>query len=675
MDKVRSTFIQEAQELLQDLDLALLALENNSHDKEAIEHVFRVMHTLKGNSKMFDFPVIADTVHELESLYDQIRSGKSSLSGELLNCSFAVLDHLKKVLLDPDLASRENQINHKKLRTRLELLETAPQGVNPEPTSSKGSLVTYHVAFRPDENFFQDGSNPLYLLKDLSELGKHLMIPHIRKVADLQSYQPATCHTYWDVFLETPATEQEINDVFLFAEFSAEISVTPLPYHEVLANRSFVSAISERKLDDSPITLEEIHQLAIASGLSSNIEKKVRQESDQDDPKSKKVSTVRVGSDKLEELMNLVSELITTQAGLSLLAEKTGMVELENISEVVEKLSRRLRDVSFGMTLVPIDTLFNRYQRMVRDISRELGKEVSLTSRGGETELDKNIIESLTDPIMHVIRNSIDHGIELPDVREQYDKARTGTITLSAYYSGVYVYIQISDDGRGIDKAKVRKKAVQLGIIEETDQLSEQEILNLIFHPGFSTADQVTDLSGRGVGMDVVHKSVTSLRGSISVASEKEKGTTLTIKLPLTLSVIDGLLIAVGEEQYVLPLAVVEKCFEVDNHLLINNFNELLVLDGQQYPFINLRAEFGHETDVKKRSEVIIVQFNELYVALAVDHIVGEYQAVVKPLGKHFQAQDFVSGATILGDGSIALILDSQKMVELYAARHRQYQI
>jgi two-component system chemotaxis sensor kinase CheA len=373
--------------------------------------------------------------------------------------------------------------------------------------------------------------------------------------------------------------------------------------------------------------------------------------------------------------MNLVSELVTTQASLTLYNQKFETPELEIISENIEKLSRRLRDIAFGMTLVPINNMFGRFQRLVRDVSLALNKEVQFVTEGGETELDKSIIETLTDPLMHIIRNSLDHGLELPEAREKLGKPRKGTVKLKAFYSGISVYIQIIDDGKGIDAEVIREKAISKGFMKPDDVLSDKEIFDFIFYPGFSTAAVVTDISGRGVGMDVVKRNISELKGSILVESKVNIGTTLTIKLPLSLSIIDGLLVDVANVYYIIPLSVVDKCYEVDNKQMMNNFNELLVLDDKQIPFINIRKEFGYSPlSGSEKSQIIVVSDADRKVGISVDHIVGEYQAVVKPIGKYYKNQDFISGATILGDGSIALVMDSHKIIDLYT-EHVKYEM
>lgn len=405
----------------------------------------------------------------------------------------------------------------------------------------------------------------------------------------------------------------------------------------------------------------------IKRSLASKVKEAAR-EKEVPTSKEKAVSSIRVSSDKLDDLMNLVSELITTQAALSLYTDKKSDSELDSIAENVEKLSRQLRDISFGMTLVPMNNLFGRFQRMVRDISKELGKDVAFITEGGETELDKSIIESLTDPLMHILRNSLDHGIETNAQRSALGKPEKGTITLRAYYAGTNVNVEIKDDGKGINPEIIRAKAIEKGVIEEDAELSDKEIFNLIFHAGFSTAEIVTDVSGRGVGMDVVRRNINALRGEIEIESTVNVGTTLTIGLPLTLSIIDGLLVELGNGSYVIPLAAIDKCYTYANAKDVNEFTNIFELSNKQIPYIDLRETFEIDDERNKGAakQIVVVNNGKSQVALICDHIVGEYQAVIKPLGVYYKEQDYISGSTILGDGTIALVFDTNRLIRKY---------
>ncbi|MCE3226850.1 MAG: chemotaxis protein CheA [Bacteroidetes bacterium] len=679
MDAMKLTYIEEANELLANLEISLLALENNSSDKTCIEEIFRVMHTLKGNSSMFGLPVITDFVHDLETIYDKVRSGEMELNKELIDCSFLCLDHIKVIIYDADLENVVNKENHFELLKKIGgfIEEAGSISVNEKKESQ--AVRTVYVLFEPSAKIFDNGTNPLFLVSELASMGNSKVVPHF-KLSENQAHDE--CFTYWEIFIETDRSENEIRDVFVFVEDNAEIFIKELPFKNVLKNKHFNDLVSKNMYGDVGTNMEELVHLlsdqqnnepvadakkevvietdvSEAGAIHSN--KKVSKE-----VKEKGATSIRVSSDKLDELMNLVSELVTTQAGLTLFTAKNKTPELETISENVEKLTRRLRDTAFGMTLVPINNMFGRFQRMVRDISSSLGKEVEFVTEGGETELDKTIIETLTDPLMHILRNSLDHGIEKAADRVTKGKSPGGKLILKSFYSGVFVYIQIIDDGKGINVETIRDKAISKGIIKSTDNLSDKEILDLIFYAGFSTAEKITDVSGRGVGMDVVKRNIADLRGNILVESEVNVGTTLTIKLPLTLSIIDGLLVTVDKVNYIIPLSVITKCYSVKNEDMANNFNRLLTLDGEQVPYINLREEFGYTVQGSGETLLIAVNNGDRVVGITVDMIIGEYQAVIKPLGRHHKKQDFVSGASILGDGTIALVLDTNKVIDLY---------
>jgi two-component system, chemotaxis family, sensor kinase CheA len=691
MDNMKEIYIQEANELLENLEASLLVLERDAADKSNIEQVFRVMHTLKGNSSMFGLAVVTDFVHHLETIYDNIRQGQMELSKEILDATLAALDHLNLIIHDSELAVEKNRKNHEELlAVILGLIDdkgtpskstvTSTASVEQESEVLEHALKTFHVFFQPNEDLLHDGSNPMFYVADLAQLGKHFIIPHFKNVESIESFDPTTCIAYWDVLVETELSKSALLDVFMFIEGDAQINITEINYVDFVSKEPFKEALKDFFYFDTPVDVEDVIVLAKQHGVEVvKKEKTDKQEnnsvsaavksSSQEEKKSpeKKISSIRVTSDKLDELMNLVSELVTTQASLTLFTEDNESTDLQLISENIEKLSRRLRDISFGMTLIPVDNLFSRFQRLIRDMCSLLEKDVDFITEGAGTELDKTIIETLTDPLMHILRNSMDHGIETPDVREANGKPRKGTVKLKAYYSGISVFIQIIDDGKGIDVEGVRQKAIEKGLINEGDELSNKEIFDFIFHPGFSTAKEITDVSGRGVGMDVVKRNITDLKGSISVESEVNVGTTLTIKLPLSLSIIDGLLVEVDKVNYIIPLTVVKKCYEISNRKMIGNFNRLLLLDEKQVPFINLREEFGHHSvNPDDNSQIIVVSDGDYSVGISVDFIKGEYQAVVKPIGKYYKNQDFVSGATILGDGSIALVLDTQKIIDGY---------
>lgn len=358
-----------------------------------------------------------------------------------------------------------------------------------------------------------------------------------------------------------------------------------------------------------------------------------------------------------------MSELVITQERLNMIAGRYQIPELKMVTERVQKLTGQLRDSAFSMSLIPLSSLLARFQRLVRDLGAQLGKRVEFVAEGAETELDKTMIDSLTDPLLHILRNSLDHGIEVPAERIKAGKDPVGKITLEAGYAGANVVIKVKDDGAGVDEQKVRRKALERGLISENEVLTREEVLQLLFVPGFSTAGAVTEVSGRGVGMDVVKRNIAAVRGEVVLASEKGRGSCLTITLPLVLSIIDGLLVRIGATLYVLPLSLVDRIYATESRRLENNFIDVLELGGRQIPYVFLRKEFGVVGEVPSRSQVVVVRYEGYVVALVVDQVVGKFQAVLKPLGKLFHGQKMISAATIMGDGSIALVLDASALI------------
>lgn len=673
MDNFRKKFIEEASEHIQDLEQALLELEHSPGNKPLIERVFRAMHSLKGSGAMFGFEKVSEFTHHLETIYDLVRNDEMVINSELLNLTLKSVDHLSLLLNEENQDPEELLEKHTDLIKQIEdFIDNSRESSNPSLTTRDGKKVekilqTYFVIFQPNEDIMKNGTNPLFLIDELHSLGKCQAIPIHYKIPVPEEFDRDKCYVSWQIFLATDVDINAITDVFIFVEDECVLEVNQIFDGNLLDNEEFLTKLSEFQLVQKEITVSEIKD--IVAGISQpEVKQTVKtEERTVVAPKEQTISSIRVSSDKLDQLMNLVSEMVTTQARLSLYAEQDGRPELLNIAENVQKLSRQLRDNAFSIVLIPIENMLTRFQRLVRDLSKELKKEVVFEAEGIDTELDKTIIENLTDPLMHILRNSLDHGIELPDIRMKLGKPRVGKILLKAFYSGANVIIQIFDDGAGIDPNFIRAKAVNKGLINSEAQLSKREILDLVFIPGFSTASKVTDVSGRGVGMDVVKRKIADIRGEVDLESEVGAGTTLTIKLPLTLSIIDGLLVKIAEVFYVIPLTVIDKIYAVEHKKLMKSFNNVVVLDGEQIPFFHLRNEFSLPESTAEFEEVIVVRYEDKRVGIAVDNVIGEYQAVLKPLGKHYKRQEIISGATILGDGTIALVLDTNKAIKQFA--------
>lgn len=662
-DQLTDTFLAEANELIIDIERCLLEVGRGSDDQENFSAIFRAMHTLKGASGMFGFELIQRLTHHLENIYQDIRDGKRILDGEISDLTFKTLDQLR-ILLSRSGNSVEPAGYSDLLETVKAICSEQGTQVNASQTPvARFSAVesTYYIKFIPHQDIIKNGTNPLYLVDDLLVLGTGISLPFFIDLPELHQLTSENSYIGFEVILTTDKPEEEIQTVFLFVEGQCELQIQKLANEDVLKEFTNESNSLKNKeagkvigIDHIKKSIEKKHAKRVAEIANKALKSKG--------------GNIRVGSDQLDELMNLVSELVTTQARLSLFANNNSSNELSGISENIEKITRRLRDNAFTMSLVPFESIRVRFQRLTAELSKELNKSVEFITEGMETKIDKSIIEKLIDPILHILRNCIDHGIESPQVRAENGKPAKGTLSLKAFYSGSNVVIEISDDGAGINLERIRNKAISRGLITSDSQLTDRELTDLIFLPGFSTASNVTDVSGRGVGMDVVRRNIADIRGEVEVVTVPGKGTRFTIKLPLTLSILDGLLVKIGSTDFILPLSAVIKCHEVPTVQLENAFNHWVTLDGIRTPFIYLRETFGIANAKPVFSQLINVPYNGRTVGLAVDQIVGEYQAVLKPLGNFYAEQDEFSGATILGDGTVALVFDPTRMIKKIAS-------
>ncbi|MFW5886173.1 MAG: chemotaxis protein CheA [Bacteroidota bacterium] len=670
MENFKRKFLEEATEHVNDLEQSLLELESDPSDKELIERVFRAMHSLKGGGSMFGFEKISNFTHHLETIYDFLRNEQIELTKELLDLTLVSVDHIKTLLLDDDdeIDKKEHEDLSRKIKDFIGSIEnkkTHLDSLNEQETQQ--GEATYYILFQPNENIFDNGTNPLFLVEELAQIGESIVIPHFNKLPNFQNLDVHKCYTYWEIIISTKENINGINDVFIFVEDDSLIEISMLSEGNLVKNKNLNHVIENILATGKETIINDLQEEIKAKDfLNKKENKKKKIEKNSNGHKENNISSIRVSSEKLDTLMNLVSELVTTQARLSLYAENDGKSELIAIAENVQKLTRQLRDNAFSIVLIPIENMLTRFQRLVRDLSKELGKDIVFIAEGADTELDKTIIENLTDPLMHILRNSIDHGIEKPGVREKLNKPEQGKIILKAFYSGANVHIQIIDDGAGLDPEKIKNRAIKKGLITEEMELSHKDLFNFIFIPGFSTAENVTDVSGRGVGMDVVKRKIAEIRGEVEVDSIKNEGTTLTIKLPLTLSVIDGLLVKIADDYYIIPLAAVHKIYAVKHESLVNNYNNLMVLDGDKIPYFYLKEEFEFVDEFKKMEEVVVIRHDDQKVALIVDSVIGEHQAVLKPLGKYYKNQDIISGASILGDGTVALVMDTNKAINFF---------
>jgi two-component system chemotaxis sensor kinase CheA len=672
----RQAFREEALELLGELESSLLELEEDPGNSEVVNRVFRAMHTIKGSGAMFGFEDIASFTHEVETVFDLARNGQIAVSKELLDLTLLARDHILAMLEGEDRGgeerAREVIVGLKALTPVIEESEASPEEGPDLDCSQDQELATWRIRFVPPRNIFLTGTNPGSLLEELCEMGEHHVIMHPRDIPAFEALEPEQCLVWWDVILTTRGSEDEIRDVFIFVEEDSELTIQRVGSCQSIDEDSYklIGQILVEKNDITRDALERIllerkpiGQLLSEAGLVSRSQVDAALAEQQEVKRLKQTasaepqaSSIRVPAHKLDFLVDLVGELVTAQARLTQFASEQSDPRLQAISEEIERLSDELRDNTLGIRMLPIGTTFSRFKRLVRDLSQELGKRIVLETHGEETELDKTVIERLSDPLVHLLRNSIDHGIESPEARMAAGKNPEGRIVLSAEHSGGEVLIRIVDDGAGIDPENVRAKAVEKGLIPPDSVLSDKDSLMLIFAPGFSTAERITNVSGRGVGMDVVKRNIDALRGRVSLESVPGEGTTIFVRIPLTLAIIDGLQVQVGDSFFIMPLAAVEECVE-----LIRQDGEraaFINLRGQMVPYVSLRTNFDIPGEMPQIEQVVVCNSQNSRIGIVVDRVIGEHQTVIKSLGKVYQDVRGISGATIKGDGSMALILD-----------------
>lgn len=689
---LREMFRSEAYELITELENALLALEESPRDKDVINRVFRALHTIKGSGGACGFEDISRFAHEVEALYDAARNEKVVITREIINLTLAARDQIA-ALFDGYYQNRpaEPEVTDQILSQLRRLVpeefslqrkKGAAAPAAPAPAAPAARQATYRIRFRPAGDIFLTGTDPRSLLDELGTLGPCRIVAQVSDVPALDELDPEQTYLYWDVILTTDMGIEAIRDVFIFVQDTSEVKIEQIDVDGILSGDEEYKKLGELLLERGDLSLEDIQaitteqkrfgELVVERGLAPNDhveaalhEQQHLRELRTQQQKVEEMASIRVASAKLDKLVDLVGELVTVQARLSQVATEGSSALLLTIAEEVERLTAELRDSSMSIRMLPIGTTFNKFKRVVRDLSQSLGKSVELIMDGSETELDKTVIEKLHDPMVHIIRNCIDHGIEMPDDRSRAGKPRHGTVHLAAEHSGAHVLIRITDDGAGMDAEAIRKRAVEKGLVAHDADVQEAALYNLVLLPGFSTARQVSDVSGRGVGMDVVKQAIDSLRGTIEIESRPGRGTTITLALPLTLAIIDGFLTRIEDEHFVIPMSLVDECVELrEAQVESSSGRTLLNVRGELVPYVMLRERFGIAGKRPEIEQVVVTKVDGMRVGFVVDHIVGGHQTVIKNLGAMYKQVDGVSGATILGDGSVALILDVPKLVK-----------
>ncbi|KGM40072.1 chemotaxis protein CheA [Aquabacterium sp. NJ1] len=706
-DEAMTAFFSEARDLLDRMEAALLHIEQQPDDAETINAIFRAAHTIKGSAGIFGLDAIVAFTHVAESVLDEVRKGHIRFDSGLSSVMLRVGDHIRELVelvfhaQEPDEASlRRGQ----ELVAALTLRLQGQAGSHSEPACEPAadsvpcsdaplnavSNELWHLSLRFGRDTIRDGFDPLSFIRFLQTIGQ---IEHIvtltENVPGLSELEPDDCHLGFEIGLRSSADKATIESAFDFVREDSLVRILPprsklseyaaliaeLPESDLRLGEILVrcGALTQAELDEALDTQTvQGHQGQAVAPLghllvearqvhAEVVDVALAKQSKAREGSKPETQQLRVDAAKLDHLIDLVGELIIAGAGANLIARKHKIKDLIQSTYEVARLMEEVRDSALNLRMVQIGGTFNRFQRVVRDVSQELGKDIALQITGAETELDKTVVEKLADPLTHLVRNAMDHGIESAERRAAAGKPSQGTVSLHAQHEAGQVVIEVRDDGGGLSKARILQKGIERGLVAPDAALSEQDIFNLVFQPGFSTAEQISNLSGRGVGMDVVKRSIMALRGTIDLRSVEGVGTTVCIRLPLTLAIIDGFLLGVGKSSFVVPLSTVVECIEMSRQR--TNGKDWLDLRGEVLPLVRLRELYDIEGEPGRRQNVVVVQGGGQRVGLVVDQLMGELQTVIKPLGKVFQNIQGVGGFTILGSGSVALLLDVSTLI------------
>ncbi len=718
IDDALETFIAESRELLTDMETALLAVGSAEDKDEMINAIFRAAHTIKGSSGLFGLNHIVTFTHLVESVLDRVRDGKYLLSSPLVVLLLACCDHMGALVEglaagdragSPELLEQGEPLMAQ-LRTHLELPKSvdtlaakysavvAGSQHSQDPDSVRrigGNNVMadhWHISVRFSSDVLRNGMDPLSFIRYLGTIGKITGIETLPDaLPDAQHMEPELCYLGFEIAFQTKVDKAAIERVFEFVREDSRLLI--LPPHSLISE--YIQLISQQqgeltRLGDMLVRCGTLTPQELDIALNTQLDSPskpigailVEQGSVQPEvieaalTKQKQVKemgvvesrSIRVDADKLDQLINLVGELIIAGASVNMIAHRSRVIELTESTSKLATLVEEVRDSALQLRMVRIGATFSRFQRVVHDVSHELGKDVHLLIDGEETELDKTVVEKIGDPLMHLVRNSMDHGIESADVRASLGKPVQGTLRLNAYHDSGAIVISVEDDGGGLKRDRILAKAIERGLVEPGHHMSDSDIYALVFEPGFSTADKITNLSGRGVGLDVVKRNITALRGTVGISSEEGVGTIVTVRLPLTLAIIDGFLVEVGKSIYAIPLDMIEECVAYS----AEPGHDYTNLRGEVLPFIRLRELFSIPGTSAKGENIVVLKYSGQKAGLVVDTLLGEFQTVIKPLGQMFSQSHCISGSTILGSGDVALILDVPSLVRQAMAKGGQ---
>lgn len=690
MEEELCLFYEDATEQLQIMENALLDAKDGTEDLEKIGEIFRAMHTIKGTAGMFEFDSIVSFTHIAENLLDDVRAGNTKLDSNLASLFMEVKDSTS-LMVEHCVNSTDftNELNlkifdlTKQLSSFLSNEEEADIQIDENLEDSNEELDDdlWHISLRFDEDFFNSGMDILSIFRFFNKLGEiQINIPITQNIPKLEDINAHTTYIGFEFDFQSTCTKDEILEIFEFVEDDVELFVfkhnDTKSLKELIENKE--SSLKELLIQNAAYEQSDFEDKTSKKEPKEDfIEKKEliekeqikslenKEEKTQDTQIAKKSFSLRVDSSKVDLLINKMGEMVIQNAKLMQQAELSSNEELEEVSEGMSALLEEIREAVMNIRMVQVKDSFVKFKRIVNDTAKKLGKDIDFIIQGAETELDKSVVEKLSDPLVHMLRNSIDHGIEMPNIREEKGKNKKGCVYLRAFPDSGSIIIEIEDDGAGINKEVVLKKAIENGVVDEKAKLSDKDIYKLIFEAGLSTAKEVSDISGRGVGMDVVKRNIEDLRGSIDVDSSLNKGSKISIRLPLTLAIIDGFLVQAGDTKYIIPLDLISECMELTNEYKTSIENASTInLRGDVLPLLDIRKFYNEKIYENIRKNVVIVKYGNYKVGLQVDELYGSQQTVIKPLGDIFENVPGISGGSILGTGEVALIFDIPKLLE-----------
>jgi two-component system chemotaxis sensor kinase CheA len=696
LEQFHQVFFEESLENLDVVEQALVEINVDEEvDSEVINSIFRAAHSIKGGSGTFGFTEVTEFTHLMETLLDEVRDGDRGLSQELVDALLKSCDCLREWF---DCLQTKQPINTEISAPLVKIFEDmlnegdskpeAASSVEEEQTQDEQmpSVKHWHIEFIPEPNILLTGNEPLRLFRELEHIGELTSTANILNLPEFEMLTVDECYISWSLDLKSDCTKDEIEEVFEWVIDDCKLTITQ---QDVVADTGDESkASSGDKTKASSENKEAENQTASEKSDTANkaedSAKVAAKSTAAAKPAAKSASansaasSIRVGIDKVDNLINLVGELVITQSMLSELGNHFDMSKIDRLSSGLEQLlqnTKELQENVMQIRMLPISFAFNRFPRMIRDLSQKIGKKVDLQINGENTELDKTVMEKIGDPLVHLVRNAVDHGIEPLEDRIAAGKPETGTIKLDAYHKGGNIVIEIADDGKGIDPEVIAQKAIEKGVVSDTTGMTDQQIFELIFEPGFSTAVEVSDISGRGVGMDVVRRNIKALGGRIDIESEKGKGSIFKVHLPLTLAILDGQLIRVGKEVYIIPLVAIVESIQIKPELVnqVSGNRTVYRLREDNVPIIPIYKEFGIQSDNTELDNalLVVVEGDGSKVGLLVDDLLAQQQVVIKSLETNYKRVEGVSGATILGDGSVAMIIDIPGLIQLATHRMR----